>query len=160
MATPAPIGFFALGRFLDSRIPAANSSGHCRIIPAADTTESNAIEAHVLGWLTFASWVVAVASVLPWSAGILLAIPAAFVLIQLFTVGVALVLEKTLVATEKLTADAARAWNTSIHVVLLVVVSIGIVATKSGGTALQAIAWIWVVIGAVNALAALIERCK
>jgi hypothetical protein len=158
MTRPESFGFFALGRFLTSRKPGPTNY---RVIPATDASENNAVEAHVLGWLTIATWALMIDSALPfmpWIARLPLAIVAAFILIQVFTVGVALVLEKTIVASGKCSSTAARAWHTNGHVALLVLLGLAVAVTGVGTIALRLIAWIWLALAAANAIAALIER--
>ena len=158
MTRPVSFGFFALGRCLTSRKPAPT---HYRIIPAANASENNAIEAQVLGWLTIATWALvidAAVSFMPWLARVPFSILSAFILIQIFTVGVALVLEKAVVAPGKCSSAAARSWHTNGHVALLVLVSLAITTTSAGTVALRVVAWIWLALAVANAIAAWIER--
>ena len=134
MTHPGSFGFFALGRRLS---PEKSAASHYRIIPAANASENNAVEAHVLGWLTIATWALvidyALLSFMQSLARVPLAILAAFVLIQIFTVSVALVLEKTVVASGKCSSATARAWHTNGHVALLVLLSLAITTRKIAG---------------------------
>jgi hypothetical protein len=158
MTRPGSFGFFALGRRL---VPKNLAPSHYRIIPAANASENNAIEAHVLGWLTISTWVLVIDSALPsapWPIRLPLAILAAFLLIQIFTVGVALVLEKAFVAAGKCSPTTARAWHTNGHIALLVLLSLAITSAGVGTFALRLIAWIWLALALGNAIAALLER--
>ena len=157
MTAPRSPGFFALGRYFASRSRKQTTD---RVIPAEDATERNALEANVLGCLTFVFWVLAVdatLSGLPLLLRLPLAVLIAFVLIQLFTAAIALTLEKTLVASGKWTAKAARAFHTRVHIALLLVASIGIGVMGFGPFALNTVAWIWIGLGVVNAVAAALE---
>ena len=100
----------------------------------------------------------ALLSGLPLVVSLPLALLCAFILIQLFTVTVALALEKTLVASGKWTTEVARAWHTRGHVTLLVIISIVIVSTGAGTVALQTIGWIWITLALVNSVAATFEH--
>lgn len=122
------------------------------------------MEAQVLGWLVFVSWVAAIDvplnAWLPWhwAARVPISIATAFVLLQLATVVVALLLDRLLVARGMLTTDAARAWHTRGHIALLVAASLGVLATGSGDAPLKALAAAWALLGAANAVAAIRER--
>ncbi|MCB1095521.1 MAG: hypothetical protein KDN22_08060 [Verrucomicrobiae bacterium] len=160
MTRPGSFGFFALGRRL---APGNLAPSHYRVIPAANASENNAIEAHVLGWLTIATWALVIDAALssvPWPARVPLAILSAFVLIQTFTVGMALVLEKIFVATGKCSTTTARAWHTNGHVALLVLLSFVITNMGVGNILLRVLAWIWLALALGNAIAALLERRK
>ncbi|MEZ5323809.1 MAG: hypothetical protein R3F19_01900 [Verrucomicrobiales bacterium] len=158
MTRPGSFGFFALGRRL---APGNLAPSHYRIIPAANASENNAVEAHVLGWLTISTWVLVIDSALPsvpWPVRIPLSVLAAFLLIQIFTVSVALVLEKIFVATGKCSTTTARAWHTYGHIALLVLLSLAITSAGVGTLALRLIAFVWLALALGNAIAALLER--
>lgn len=151
-------GFFALSRLI---IPGQKEESGLQVIPAIDASENNAAEAQFLGWLVFVSWLLAIdsaISMVPWFVRLPLAALIAFILIQVFTVGVAFVLERTFVARGRRSATTVRAWHTSGHAALLVVLSVCLITAGLGSQALKFVAWIWLSLAIANTIAAIVEH--
>ena len=160
-AGSAPPGFFALGRLCGAWCRANEAPVTGRgTLAAEDASECNALEAYVLGWLAFVTWVAALEALLPgmhWAIRLPVAIAAAFLLIQVASVVVALVLQKSLVSKGYRSADTVRAWHTRGHILLLVVMSGGLLVSGVGGLPIRLLAWIWLALFVANTVAALRE---